>query len=428
VLQNGSLNRRVTAAALASGAVCTTTEQQAQLLAADMVASATHGVKAADCCGLVGTSKALQELQPAAAFNMQAVAAVAARQAETEQGCYQVQQQQQQHVVADQTSKTPAVQAYLTELLAVNPAKLPSAEPPSADLAHQLLSSPDVPQLSREACPHLYYTLPEDFQQQQQGLLDNRAGNSSSSAAALQQAAALLRAGLPVAMPTETVYGLAGNALSDAAVASIFAAKGRPADNPLIVHVSDLDMLAALYPAPQVMHLNSSSNSQGSNSSNSSARLQCVADIIPKQYRRLIAAFWPGPLTILLPASPLLPAAVTAGQPTVAVRMPAHPVARALVAAAGVPLAAPSANTSGRPSPTSAQHVLDDLAGRVPAVVDGGGCGFGVESTVLDGLRVPPVVLRPGGVAAEELAAAPEMANLQVGAVWLQVAVVTLCA
>ncbi|WIA35233.1 hypothetical protein OEZ86_003695 [Tetradesmus obliquus] len=189
--------------------------------------------------------------------------------------------------------------------------------------------------------------------------------------------------------------------------------KGRPADNPLIVHVSDLDMLAALYPAPRGVHPDPSSCSS-SGGGGGGARSQRIADIIPQQYHRLISAFWPGPLTILLPASPLLPAAVTAGQPTVAVRMPAHPVARALIAAAGVPLAAPSANTSGRPSPTSAQHVLDDLAGRVPAVVDGGGCGFGVESTVLDGLRVPPVVLRPGGVTAEQLAAAPEMAGLQV--------------
>jgi L-threonylcarbamoyladenylate synthase len=214
-------------------------------------------------------------------------------------------------------------------------------------------------------------------------------------------------------MPTETVYGLAGNALSGTAVASIFAAKGRPADNPLIVHVSDLDMLAALYPETQDAPPNPSSTN--GISSSSGTRSRSLADIIPQQYHRLIAAFWPGPLTILLPASPLLPQAVTAGQPTVAVRMPAHPVARALIAAAGVPLAAPSANTSGRPSPTSAQHVLDDLAGRVPAVVDGGGCGFGVESTVLDGLRVPPVVLRPGGVTAEQLEAALEMAGLQVG-------------
>jgi L-threonylcarbamoyladenylate synthase len=157
------------------------------------------------------------------------------------------------------------------------------------------------------------------------------------------------------------VYGLAANALSASAVSAVYAAKGRPSDNPLIVHVSDLDMLAQLYPQQQQQQqatkdCTSSTNSSSHTNScrDSSAKLH----FIPQQYHRLIAAFWPGPLTLLLPASPLLPAAVTAGLPTVAVRMPAHPVARALIAAAGVPLAAPSANTSGRPSPTTAQHVM----------------------------------------------------------------------
>uniref|UniRef100_A0A383VDS0 Threonylcarbamoyl-AMP synthase n=1 Tax=Tetradesmus obliquus TaxID=3088 RepID=A0A383VDS0_TETOB len=435
VLRNSGSARSLKAAGLASGATCTTTQQQAPLQAADMVTSAasqhvstvdtiSQAVEQINSCSLASTSKLMQELHAAAAINMQAVAAAAVTEPAAEQDCLG-QQQQQHHMVVGE-AEASAAQAYCTQLLAVNPAELPAAEPPAADLAQQLLATHTAPELSREACPHLYYTLPEHLQQQQQQQLVDEAGgsiptssNCSSSAAALQQAAALLRAGLPVAMPTETVYGLAGNALSGAAVASIFAAKGRPADNPLIVHVSDLDMLAALYPAPQGVHLDPSSCSSSSSSSSGSssgggARSQSIADIIPQQYHRLIAAFWPGPLTILLPASPLLPAAITAGQPTVAVRMPAHPVARALIAAAGVPLAAPSANTSGRPSPTSAQHVLDDLAGRVPAVVDGGGCGFGVESTVLDGLRVPPVVLRPGGVTAEQLAAAPEVAGLQV--------------
>jgi L-threonylcarbamoyladenylate synthase len=133
-------------------------------------------------------------------------------------------------------------------------------------------------------------------------------------------------------------------------------------------------------------------------------------------YRAAIAAHWPGPLTILLPASPLVPPAVTAGHPTMAVRMPSHPVARAAIAAAGVPLAAPSANSSGRPSPTAASHVLADLSGRLPLVLDGGACGCGVESTVLDGLRLPPAVLRPGGVTAEALAALPGLEALQVRA------------
>jgi tRNA A37 threonylcarbamoyladenosine synthetase subunit TsaC/SUA5/YrdC len=385
----------------------------------DAVQSIPQAARILSCSS---TGKAVQDQHNAGAVNMQAVATVAVTEAQAEDACYQLhhQQQLQQHMTTGAEAQPAGVHAYRTQLLAIDPAELPPAEPPAGDVVQQLLSAATVPELSREACPHLYYTLPEHFmpqQQQHQQQVDSQAGeapgtsSSRSSAAALQQAAALLQAGLPVAMPTETVYGLAGNALSGPAVASIFAAKGRPADNPLIVHVSDLDMLAALYPEPQDAQLIASS----SHNSSSSARSRSIVDIIPQQYHRLIAAFWPGPLTILLPASPLLPQAVTAGQPTVAVRMPAHPVARALIAAAGVPLAAPSANTSGRPSPTSAQHVLDDLAGQVPAVVDGGGCGFGVESTVLDGLRMPPVVLRPGGVTAEQLEAAPEMAGLQVG-------------
>jgi len=139
-----------------------------------------------------------------------------------------------------------------------------------------------------------------------------------------------------------------------------------------------------------------------------------VGSCIPEAYQAAIAQHWPGPLTILLPASPAIPAAVTAGQPTMAVRMPSHPVARALIAATGRPLAAPSANTSGRPSPTSAAHVAQDLAGAIPLVLDGGAAACGLESTVLDALRRPPVVLRPGGVTAEALAALPGLEGLQV--------------
>jgi L-threonylcarbamoyladenylate synthase len=138
-----------------------------------------------------------------------------------------------------------------------------------------------------------------------------------------------------------------------------------------------------------------------------------VADPIPPAYAAALAAHWPGPLTVLLPASPRVPGNVTAGHATMAVRMPSHPVARAAIAAAGVPLAAPSANSSGRPSPTRADHVTADLSGRLPLVLDGGACGCGVESTVLDGLRAPPAVLRPGGVPVEALAALPGLEGLQ---------------
>ncbi len=188
-------------------------------------------------------------------------------------------------------------------------------------------------------------------------------------------AAALLRAGQLVAFPTETVYGLGGDALNPAAVAAIFAAKGRPADDPLIVHLAD------------------------------AADLPRVTASVPPTAQKLAAAFWPGPLTLVLERGPAVPLAVTAGGPTVAVRVPAHPVARALIAAAGTPVAAPSANRFGHTSPTTAAHVLADLGGRIAAVIDGGPTPIGVESTVLDLTRPTPTVLRPGGVSVEELEA-----------------------
>ncbi len=193
-------------------------------------------------------------------------------------------------------------------------------------------------------------------------------------AAGLARAAAILARGGLVAFPTETVYGLGADARDDQAVARIFAAKGRPRFNPLILHVADV----------------------------AAARALCVFDA---RAERLAAAFWPGPLTLVLPLregagiSPL----ATAGLPTVAVRVPAHPVALALLAAFGGPVAAPSANPSGRVSPTTAAHVLTGLSGRIDAVVDGGPCGVGVESTIL-GLDGPAVLLREGGIAAERLA------------------------
>lgn len=188
---------------------------------------------------------------------------------------------------------------------------------------------------------------------------------------------------VPVVMPTETVYGLAASSLDPSAVAQIFSIKGRPADNPLIVHVSSRAMLLSLLP-------NTTSYS------------------LSPAYEKLIAAFWPGPLTLLFPADPAkIPPIVTAGQPTVAIRMPSHPVARALIAHSNTPLAAPSANTSGKPSPTKAEHVWTDLgeSGKVSLILDGGPCGVGVESTVVDGLKEDGDlrVLRPGGVTVEEI-------------------------
>lgn len=190
----------------------------------------------------------------------------------------------------------------------------------------------------------------------------------------IARAVAILREGRLVAFPTETVYGLGGDAKSDLAVARIFAAKGRPRFNPLIAHVSDPDM----------------------------ARSLAVFD---DRAEALAARFWPGPLTMVLPMreaglSPL----VTAELPTVALRLPAHPLARALISAFGGPLAAPSANPSGRVSPTRAAHVVDGLSGRIAAVIDGGPCAVGVESTIL-GLFDRVEMLRPGGVAAEEIEA-----------------------
>lgn len=184
----------------------------------------------------------------------------------------------------------------------------------------------------------------------------------------IARAAALLRQGELVAMPTETVYGLAADALNAAAVGRIFAAKGRPQDNPLIVHIAAADELPALVAA------------------------------VPETARALAEAYWPGPLTMIFSRAAAVPAVVSAGLPSVAVRMPSHPIARELIRATGRPLAAPSANRSGSPSPTSAAHVLADLDGRIAAVIDGGPCAVGVESTVVDLTGDTPRLLRPGGV------------------------------
>ena len=192
--------------------------------------------------------------------------------------------------------------------------------------------------------------------------------------AAIRQAAEVLRHGGLVAFPTETVYGLGANALDVEAVQGIFAAKGRPAYDPLIVHLAGPETLADV-----------------------------VAEV-PSLAETLAAHFWPGPLTLVLPRGPHIPLAVTAGGPTVAVRVPAHPVALALIRAAGFPVAAPSANRFGRLSPTQAAHVLDDLDGRIDLLLDGGATPVGVESTVLSLVTPVPTILRPGGVSREALA------------------------
>ncbi|MBE7041140.1 MAG: threonylcarbamoyl-AMP synthase [Ruminococcaceae bacterium] len=191
----------------------------------------------------------------------------------------------------------------------------------------------------------------------------------------LDEAAKCLAGGGLVAFPTETVYGLGASALNEAAVAGIFVAKGRPQDNPLIVHISDKKMLDQ------------------------------VVSSVPPAAEKLMDAFWPGPLTIILEKSENIPISVTAGLQTVGVRMPSHPVALALIEKSGVPVAAPSANLSGCPSTTRASHVIHDLTGRVDYIVDGGACSVGLESTVLDMTGEVPQILRPGGVSLEELQA-----------------------
>src|SRR6266852_9466233 len=193
--------------------------------------------------------------------------------------------------------------------------------------------------------------------------------------AIIERAAALIRAGEVVVFPTETVYGLGADALQTQAVERIFAAKGRPFSDPLIVHIAG------------------------------ERALRDLVSTIPAQVEQLIETFWPGPLTLILPRSPLVPTLVTAGLDTVAVRMPRHPVALALIRAAGTPIAAPSANRFMHVSPTTAQHALADLHGRVPLILDGGPCEVGVESTVLDLCSTVPTILRPGGVSLEALRA-----------------------
>ena len=192
---------------------------------------------------------------------------------------------------------------------------------------------------------------------------------------AIQEAATLIRSGQLVAFPTETVYGLGGDGLNPDSLRRIYAVKGRPPDNPLILHIASPDQLSS------------------------------VAAVVPDIAYTLMRTFWPGPLTLVFPKTPQVPDLATGGLSTVAVRMPDHPVALALLQQAGTPLAGPSANRSGHPSPTTAQHVLDDLNGSIPLILDAGPSVIGVESTVLDITCSPPLILRPGGTTREALEA-----------------------
>jgi len=215
----------------------------------------------------------------------------------------------------------------------------------------------------------------------------------------LQRAAKELReTDTPVAFPTETVYGLGADATRSSAVRAIFAAKGRPADNPLIVHVHSIAQLRNLILGGQEAHHGG-------------------PDPIPDIYKPLIKKFWPGPLTVILPApkGSVLAPEVTAGLDTFGARMPRSILSLALMRLAGVPLAGPSANASTRPSPTAAEHVKNDLDGRIHTIIDGGPCEVGVESTVVDGLSLPPTILRPGGVTVEQLRQCPGWEDVVVG-------------
>lgn len=190
---------------------------------------------------------------------------------------------------------------------------------------------------------------------------------------ALSESAKLIKSGEVVGIPTETVYGLAANALDENAVKKIYIAKGRPSDNPLIVHISDFSELSAL-----------------------------VAEI-PEKVKIMAEKFWPGPLTMIMKKSGIIPSTTSGGLDTVAVRMPQSEYARAIIKACGVPLAAPSANLSGSPSPTNAKYVYDDMNGRIPLIIDGGKSKIGVESTVITFATDIPTLLRPGGVTVEEI-------------------------
>ncbi|MBE5883755.1 MAG: threonylcarbamoyl-AMP synthase [Lachnospiraceae bacterium] len=197
---------------------------------------------------------------------------------------------------------------------------------------------------------------------------------SEADDAKLRAAGEIVRQGGLVAFPTETVYGLGGDALNKESSHKIYAAKGRPSDNPLIVHICEFE---DIYP---------------------------IVREVPEDAKRIAQAFWPGPLTMILPKSDKVPSETTGGLDTVAVRMPAHPVAQRLIAYSGGYVAAPSANTSGKPSPTVAKYVVEDMHGKIDVIIDGGEVGIGLESTIIDLTVSPPMVLRPGYITREKLA------------------------
>jgi L-threonylcarbamoyladenylate synthase len=189
----------------------------------------------------------------------------------------------------------------------------------------------------------------------------------------LKQAVVLLKKGEPIAFPTETVYGLGAPLFNEQALLKIFTIKNRPADNPLIVHVASVSQALSLCAEP------------------------------PQEFEELARRFWPGPLTVVLKRAPHVPAIVSAGQPTIAIRMPSHPVAQELIRQVGEPIAAPSANLSGRPSPTSALDCFEDLQGRVSLILDGGNCSIGIESTVISLSEEQPILLRPGSISQRDI-------------------------
>lgn len=234
--------------------------------------------------------------------------------------------------------------------------------------------------------------------------LDIELDPQSADAQHLRQAAEQLQTSdIPVAFPTETVYGLGADATRSSATRGIYKAKQRPADNPLIVHFASLQQLRALLkPA-----------------TNNGLDIDEIPkdDPIPSIYKPLIKKFWPGPLTIILPNPPNSPLApeVTAGLTTFGARMPRHPLALALIKMSGVPIAAPSANASTKPSPTAAEHVAYDLDGRIETIIDGGPCDVGVESTVVDGMSSPPLILRPGGISIEQIRECEGWQDTQIG-------------
>lgn len=200
-----------------------------------------------------------------------------------------------------------------------------------------------------------------------------RVNPKNPSISQIRQAAKIIKSGGVVAFPTETVYGLGANALDSKSVGKIFVAKGRPSDNPLIVHISDI------------------------------AEVGILADDIPNIAYDLMERFWPGPLTLVLKKSKIVPKIVTGGLDTIAIRMPKNRISQAIIREAGVPIAAPSANIAGRPSPTMAKHVKEDLSGRIGLIIDGGPTKIGIESTVVDLSKKTPMLLRPGSVTLEQL-------------------------